>query len=153
MADEAPRRSLFLDSCEEAGKYRWIASEQAGFDLGESAVHQWVRDHWQGFLRVRWIEHLEGKCFWVELEHCDFGFLANLFPEQTELLESVLDQLKCGRENLDVLCWAKTHPVSTSDVMRMLEAIDINSARMLASRFNLLPPTESERPLVVNGHG
>ena len=35
----------------EAQRHKWIASEQAGHDLGDGAIRGWVRSHWRGFLR------------------------------------------------------------------------------------------------------
>jgi len=153
MADEPPRKSLSEDSREEARRYRWIESERAGCDLGEAAVRQWVIQHWQGYLRARWIEHLEGKCFWIELDQRDFGILSHLAPEQSALLTTILDKLKTGCENLDILCWARSNSIPFDEVRRILEAIDINSARVLASRFKLHPPDKPDPPIVVNGHG
>src|SRR3954447_22643925 len=42
---------------EEARRYKWIESEKAGRDLGDSAIRRWVHEHWNGFLRARWLEH------------------------------------------------------------------------------------------------
>ena len=41
----------------EAQRHKWIESEKAGRDLGNWAILCWVRDHWNGFLRERWLEH------------------------------------------------------------------------------------------------
>ena len=61
----------------EAQRHKWIESEKAGRDLGEWAIRGWVRQHWNGFLREKWLEHLEGRTFWIELDHDDFGLLQN----------------------------------------------------------------------------
>src|SRR4051812_36825629 len=53
---------------QEALRFRWIESEKPGHDLGEAAIRRWVRCHWRGYLRARWLEHLQGKRFWVELD-------------------------------------------------------------------------------------
>src|SRR6478609_10702474 len=89
----------------EAQRHKWIESEKAGRDLGEWAIRCWVREHWNGFLRARWLEHLQGRTFWIELDHNDFGLLQREFRD-SGLIDDILWRLKSGWENLDVLCWA-----------------------------------------------
>src|SRR5438270_8477318 len=62
------RCSVWQFSDKEACEYKWIVSEKAGCDQGEEALKQWVKQHWWGFLRARWIEHLHGARFWIELD-------------------------------------------------------------------------------------
>src|SRR3954466_2942488 len=64
----AERYSVYTEGDMEAERYKWIESEKVGYDLGETAVRNWVQCHWQGYLRAAWLEHLEGKRFWVELD-------------------------------------------------------------------------------------
>src|SRR4051812_5440254 len=73
--DSPPRMSLHASAAIEARRYKWIESQKAGWDLGEEAVRHWVRELWAGFLRARWMEHLEGRVFWIELDREDFGLL------------------------------------------------------------------------------
>ncbi len=131
-------RSVHHDCIEEENKYRWLESEKAGYDLGEGCVSRWVQDHWTGYLRARWVEHLQGKCFWIELTGRDFGLLLREFQNQTELLNLILNQLKAGGENLDVLAWAIANNIPTLPVNEILEALDVNGKR-LAHRFNCSP--------------
>jgi hypothetical protein len=129
------KRSVYLDCAEEAARYKWIKSEEAGYDLGEVAIRQWVQEHWSGYLRARWVEHLQGKCFWVELDRGDFGLLQSEFRDKVELLDDILNRLKAGKENLDVIDWACTCHVPLDEVIEILTALDINSRR-LAHRFD-----------------
>lgn len=122
----------------EALRHKWIESEKAGRDLGESAIRFWVREHWNGFLRERWLEHLQGRNFWIELDHNDFGLLQRSFQESS-LIDEILRQLKSGRENLDILNWAIDSSVDMQEVFEILEALDINSRRIecqLATRLS-----------------
>ena len=96
--------SVFVDGEQEALRFKWIESEKAGFDLGEAAIRRWVQCHWWGYLRARWLEHLQGKRFWVELDRGDFGLLQRKFVENSLLLDRILDRLKAGQENLDIIC-------------------------------------------------
>ncbi len=132
-------KSVHHDCIEEENKYRWLESEKAGYDLGEGCVNHWVQDHWTGYLRARWVEHLQGRCFWIELAGRDFGLLLSEFQNQTELLNLILNQLKTGGENLDVITWAIANNIPIGPVYEILEALDVNGKR-LAHRFNC-PPT------------
>jgi hypothetical protein len=129
------RLSVYADAEQEALRFKWIESEKAGRDLGDAAVRRWVQCHWWGYLRARWLEHLQGKRFWVELDRGDFGLLRRRFQDQALLLDRILDRLKAGQENLDVLVWAHDWGIPTQPVLEILEALDINSRR-LASRFD-----------------
>jgi hypothetical protein len=134
----AEKCSVYADSDQEALRYKWIESEKAGRDLGETALRRWVQQHWWGYLRARWVEHLQGKRFWVELDRGDFGLLQRRFQEQAILLDRILDRLKSGQENLDVILWALDWGVPLKDVREILQVLDINSRR-LAHRFDPLP--------------
>jgi hypothetical protein len=127
--------SVHVESELEALRFKWIESEKAGHDLGEEAIRRWVREHWWGYLRARWLEHLQGWRFWVELDRGDFGLLLKRFHDNTLLLDRILDRLKEKQENLDIINWALDWGLPTSQVREILEALDINSRR-LAHRFD-----------------
>jgi hypothetical protein len=114
---------------QEAERYKWIESEKAGRDLGEWAIRCWVREHWNGFLRARWLEHLQGRTFWIELDHNDFGLLQEEF-RASELIDEIVARLKAGQENLNILVWAIDHGLPMEEVLEILEALDINSRRI-----------------------
>ena len=127
--------SVYTDCEQEAQRFKWIESEKAGCDLGETAIRRWVQNHWWGYLRARWLEHLQGKRFWVELDRGDFGLLQRKFHDNTILLDRILDRLKAGQENLDIIVWSQNWGISPQAVLQILEALDINSRR-LAHRFD-----------------
>src|SRR5690349_19601456 len=91
--EAADRRSIYTDCENEAAIFKWIESEKAGRDLGEWAIKRWVQDHWCGYLRAKWLEHLQGKCFWIELDRGDYGLLLRAFQEQRALLDQILNRL------------------------------------------------------------
>jgi hypothetical protein len=136
VAGPGVERMSVYDDCErEAARYKWIESEKAGCDLGEDAIRRWVREHWTGYLRSRWLEHLQGKTFWVELDRGDFGLLQREFNDKALLLDRILDRLKSGQENLQVILWAIEWRLPIEPVLEILRALDINSRR-LAHRFD-----------------
>src|SRR5262249_61513259 len=57
------------------------------------------------------------------------------FQDQALLLDRILDRLKAGQENLDIIRWALDWNISLLSVRDILEALDINSRR-LAHRFD-----------------
>jgi hypothetical protein len=139
VARASVRMSVHDQGEQEAKRHKWIESEKAGRDLGEWAIRCWVREHWNGFLRARWLEHLQGRTFWIELDHNDFGLLGREFQD-SELIEEILGRLKAGQENLNVLIWAIENGLPMEDVLEILEALDINSRRiefLLDSRLAL----------------
>jgi len=121
--------SVHVQGEQEAKRHKWIESEKAGRDLGEWAIRCWVREHWNGFLRERWLEHLQGRTFWIELDHNDFGLLSREFRDSS-LLEEIVSRLKEGQENLNVLVWAIENGLPMEIVVEILEALDINSRRI-----------------------
>jgi hypothetical protein len=129
------KASVYTESEKEAQQFKWIESEKAGRDLGEDALRRWVQTHWWGYLRARWLEHLQGAQFWVELDRGDFGLLQREFRDHEILLDRILDRLKSGKENLDIITWAHEWGIAVEPVLTILEALDINSRR-LAHRFD-----------------
>ena len=131
--DTIERRSLKEESWREACAERWYRSQDAGFDLGEHAIRLWVRMHWRGFVRARWIEHMQGVRFWVELDRKEFGLLRRHdLVDVRELLDAIIDQLRCGAENLDIVRWARKEksPAEQATVKQLLTLIDVNAHRL-----------------------
>ena len=123
------RKSVHDHGGEEANRHKWIESEKAGRDLGEWAIRCWVREHWNGFLRARWLEHLQGRNYWIELDHDDFALLQREFRD-SPLISEIVARLIVGQENLGVVVWAIDHGLPMDEVLKVLEALDINSRRI-----------------------
>jgi hypothetical protein len=123
--------SLYADSRVEADRFKWYRSEEAGRDLGEEAIKHWVKDHWHGYLRTKWLEHLQGKTFWIELKRCEFGHLKHFCDNDDILLNRIIDKLKTGQENLDVIRWAVTEHLPLPPIHRILTAVDVNSLHLV----------------------
>jgi hypothetical protein len=122
--------SLYEDSRREIDCHKWIESQRAGFDKGETAVREWIHYHWTGYLRARWLEHLQGKTYWIELKMQDFGLLQRAFQDQPFLLDRILDRLKVGQENLDIIQWAIDWHIPMNPVIDILATLDVNSTRL-----------------------
>jgi hypothetical protein len=61
--------------------------------------------------------------------------LPRLFKEHGQLLNDIIDRLKNGQENLDIILWAQDSRIILDPVRDILEKLDINSRR-LAHRFD-----------------
>lgn len=123
--------SVYAESEREALQFKWIESERAGYDLGEEALKRWVKQYWTGYLRARLIEHLEGTRYWSELDLNDFGLLKREFGDDRLLLETIVDRLRAGQENLHIICWAEDFGIPMCRVRRILESININARRLI----------------------
>jgi hypothetical protein len=128
-AGSVTRQSLLDRSRTEALVHKWIESEKAGCDLGEAAIKGWVRHHWSGFLRAKWIEHVEGISYWIELEHRDFGLFRTI-RHDSAITPEIFELLKRGKENLDIIVWAQNAGHDIEEVLRVLEQFDINRIRL-----------------------
>ena len=128
--------SIWDDSQREIDCYKWIVSERAGYDLGEAAVRRWISEHWNGYLRARWLDHLYGRTFWIELDHDDFGLLLTAFQDKALLLDRIMDRIKAGQENLEIINWYIDGNICADDCRQILSAININGRRM-AHRFEV----------------
>jgi len=133
VAEVPERHSVYAEAEREADVYKWIESEKAGYDLGEEALRQWARLHWQPFLRACWLEHLRGRRYWSEIDRGDFGLLARVAGNK--LLAEIVGMLRAGRENLDVILWAREAGSAMDEVLAILEGVDVNSRR-LPHRFD-----------------
>src|SRR4051794_29960802 len=116
-------QSVHVGCVTEALKFKWIESEKAGCDLGEAAIVRWIRDHWNGYLRRCWLEHLQGHSFWIELDHDDFGLLQHEFQD-SELINEITWRLKSGWENLDIIWWGLEENLDMDEVYDILLALD-----------------------------
>jgi len=125
------RYSLHERGLAEAFIHKWIESEKAGKDLGVEAIRHWVRKHWHGFLRAKWLEHIEGRAFWIELQEHDFDLLRREFVG-SRLASQIVDKLRLGQENLDIIGWAIDTNQDWEEVYRILHILDINSVRIEA---------------------
>lgn len=132
--DQIVKDSLHRRSLEEALKHKWIESEKVGRDMGEDAIRQWISKHWRDYLRKCWIEHLEGKHYWIELSADDFRLLEKREFKSVHFA-TVLAMLKEQRtgENLPIINWAHDNGLSRTEieeVLEILDYLDVNSARL-----------------------
>ena len=138
--DFLPGTRLSLHQCgeEEAQRYKWIESEKAGRDLGETAIRSLDRRALEWLPQASLARASPGKTFWIELDQDDFGLLQRAFRD-SPLIDPILDHFKHGRENLDIILWAMKLHLPMNEVLEILEALDVNSRR-IECRFDPPPP-------------
>lgn len=142
-------RSIIEDCLREALAFKWIESQKAGYDLGDEALKRWAKLHWKAYLKARRLEHIEGKIFWQELDHGDFGMILNGFDELIPLLYRVLEATSSGKviyENLNIINWALDERIPTAQVRTVLLALRINDCCRLQCPLTPAdsPPTSSD---------
>ena len=128
--DDVIRERLMELAWREAERHKWIESEKAGHDLGDSAIYDWTHKHFRRWCRDRWIEHLTGEQYWSELDKADFGLLKRKFHPNAPLVDSIVQRIKAGGENLDILKWIMETGQCLCDALEILRLLDINSRRL-----------------------
>lgn len=114
----------------EALRFKWIESEKAGYDLGETAVRLWIGRYWQRFIRQKWLEHLYGEMCWVEFDPRAFGILRRSRLLESPLTETILEHFRWGEENLHIIQWAMDAAQPMDEIRTILTVLDVNSSRV-----------------------
>jgi len=128
--------SLFEEALAEARRHKYIESQKAGRDVGPEAIEDWHRRHWTIWLRYRWLEHLLGERCWREFESWRFGRLKALFAAHRGLMEEVVEMVRRGAENADILWWAARERRALRVVVRMLIELRLNEIRCTRGCFD-----------------
>ncbi len=121
-------RSLFLSARTEAERHKYLASQQAGRDLGIEAIDDWHQRYWTLWLRHRWLEHLMGVERYEEFRPERFGVLTRKFGP-SELLDEIGRRVRDGAENIDILVWAAEKRCDMAQVTGILTEMRINEIR------------------------
>ncbi|MCL2001499.1 MAG: response regulator [Planctomycetes bacterium] len=135
MPDGVAVLSLFEEASSEAYRHKWIESEKAGYDIGDSAIEDWHRRFWHRFVRERWLQHIRGQAYWRELDNNDFDILGREFQECREQTDTIVSMLERGGENLDIVQWAINANQDMDFIIRILTRLDLNAHR-LASKLD-----------------
>jgi len=130
IVDQGNPRSLNQESFAEADRYKWILSERRGYDIGDPGRLEWYERFWRHYCRFHRIQHVVGECCWQEFNDMPSKFILHLADQNDILLDRIMDRLLCGWENLDLLLWGQEWGISMDPIVRILEELDINSARL-----------------------
>ena len=127
-----PGLSVYQEAQKEVAVYKWLESEKAGKDMGVDAVTGWNKAHWLHFYRYRFVQHLRGEVYWQEFDEESFAVVGRRFSAPQQVIDEILDRVKAGAENLDLIELAVENHWSMDLVVGILEALDINSQRLTA---------------------
>lgn len=75
---------------------------------------------------------MQGQRFWIELDRREFGILNSEFGDARPLLDQIIERLRCGAENLDILCWSRQEKSlqDQAKIRELLFLINVNAHRM-----------------------
>ncbi len=119
------KRSLYREAvCE----FRRVCDEDPS-DY-QKAASEWNRKHWWAWSRKRWLEHIKGEVFWVELGEKEFGWVKEHDLSNTSILSQILQKIHDGEENLDIINWALELDEDLDEVLRILSRLDLNKSRL-----------------------
>jgi len=114
---------------QEADRHKWCVSVQRGCDAGPAAVDEWYEDYLHLFWRYCWYEHVRGVRRWREFHGCPAEQLAPLIQNGDTVVTQVVDLVKQGEQNLNILAWATRVQLCTGRVREVLEIINMNHWR------------------------
>lgn len=124
------RNRLYEEAAKAIQEHKWLQSERAGRDLGSEAVRDWTRRHWPRFYRRRFVQHLRGEAFFEEFGAECYRLVLGGIAVSREVLETVLDKVQEGAENLELICWARHQHLPRDQVLEILKVLNINSRRL-----------------------
>lgn len=125
-----PHLRVYEEATRAIQDHKWIASEKAGRDLGVAAERDWLESYWHPFYRSRLVQHLRGDTFFEEFGAECFDIIAETFYETKDLLELVLERVRAGAENLDLVRWGIQERLPQDQLLQLLITLDINSHRL-----------------------
>ena len=90
------------------------------------------RRFWRLWFRYRWVEHVIGEKFWIEMGAERFGILKQGRQHNPVLVSRVADRLMydAGLENLNIILWASDWELDLDEVVAILKRININDVRV-----------------------
>ena len=134
------RLSLYEEGRREAERHKWIESQKRGRDLGIAALVDWFHRHWPRYCRFKCVAHLSGNELWVEFGDSDFGLLDALARQDDLLLDRILDRVRNGKENLDLILWAREWGLPMDRVIQVLTDLNLNRAHLDPGGCDSRPP-------------
>ena len=126
-----PHLRVYEEANRAIQEHRWIESEKAGRDLGVDAEQDWIEHYWRTFYRCRFVQHLRGEVYFDEFDAECFGIFSRRFADMMGLRNFVLERIKDGDENLDLLRWGCQEHVPHKQLLEVLTAADINGHRLV----------------------
>lgn len=129
------RHKVYEQAVKAIQEHKWLQSEKAGRDVGSEAAQDWNRRYWLRFYRERFVQHLRGEAFFEEFGVECYRLVTGSIAASREVLDTVLDKVQEGAENLELICWARRHRLPQDQVLEILKTLNINSRRLPPPRI------------------
>lgn len=129
------RHRVYEQAVKAIQEHKWLQSEKAGRDVGPQAALEWNQRYWLRFYRERFVQHLRGEVFFEEFGIECYRLVAGGIAASREVLDTVLDKVQEGAENLELICWARRHRLPRDQVLEILKALNINNRRLPPPRI------------------
>jgi hypothetical protein len=123
MSEE--KHSIMYHAAVDYAAKKHLDWERLSYDIEETASEHWKRRFWRLWLRARWVEHVLGQTYWMELGDDNFGLLGS-DDRNPVLVSRVADRLIVGWENLDLILWGADWGLDLDEIIDILKRININ---------------------------
>ena len=120
------KHSIMYHAAADYAARKYLDWERLSYDVEQTASEHWRRRFWRLWFRVRWVEHVLGQNFWIEMGPENFGILRHGRPHDPVLVSRVADRLIAGWENLGLILWASDWGIDLDEVIEILKKININ---------------------------
>lgn len=130
------KHSIMYHAAADYAAKKHLDWESLSYDVEETASEDWKRRFWRLWFRVRWVEHLLGDRYWIEMGEQHFGVLREGEPHNPVLVSRVADRLIAGWENLNIILWASDWGLNLDEVIAVLKKININDVRVSGKRVD-----------------
>ena len=127
--------SIIADLMEELARHKWNEGCRLGYDLGDRAIDLWEKQHWYGYVRERWIQHITGTNFWEEFNPQEYDIIHREHMGPDEVVEFVIEKLRWGWEQLDFCHRQYEKNVQPEYVHIVLSRLNINDHRYEFKQF------------------
>jgi len=137
MTDRAPqeqaeKHSIMYHAAADYAAKKHLDWERLSYNVDQTVSEDWRRRFWRLWFRYRWVEHVIGEKFWIEMGPERFGILKQGRQHNPVLVSRVADRLMydAGLENLNIILWASDWGLDLDEVVAILKRININDVRV-----------------------
>lgn len=128
------RHSIMYHAAADYAAQKHLDWERLSYRVEETASEHWRRRYWRLWFRGRWVEHILGEKYWVEMGDENFGVMKKGRAHNPLLVRRVADRLIVGWENLGIILWAADWGLDLDEVIEILKKLNINHVRVNGRR-------------------
>ena len=124
------KHSILHHAAADYAAQKYLDWERLSYDVEQTASEHWRRRFWRLWFRVRWVEHVLGQSYWIEMGDDKFGMFKRGPAHNPLLVQRVADRLVVGWENLGIILWASDWGLDLAQVIQILKKLNINHVRV-----------------------